>query len=170
MTDSHQTSGDSSSSSMKSKQRILYIIGAVVSLTAFVLDIWLFNSLGKIPAFIILAVSVVLITLWLRAQLKVAKLAALNSKVYNQNWVKTHLTQLFDETKGLDNIQVLSDKIITTLSTQLGAGIGAFYINDSLFTNEDEESMVLKASYAFTDRKPRKQDLIWVKALWDKWL
>ena len=81
------------------------------------------------------------------------KLAVLNKKVDEQNWLKSRLSQLFDETKGLDNIQVISEKIITTLSTQLGAGIGAFYLNDALFTNSDKDFLKLTASYAFNDRK-----------------
>jgi PAS domain S-box-containing protein len=160
MADSFQTkdiNDISSSSSSKTKRLLLYsAAGAAFAIIASLLSTWLFNSIGIIPAIISLIISVTFFILWLNAQIKVTRLDKLNKEVYNQNWLKSHLTELSDKTKGLDNIQVISDKIISTLCEQLNAGIGALFINDSLFNKDIEDNFVLKASYAYKDRKTTK--------------
>ncbi len=157
MKDTYKKEVDATSTDSKTKRLLLYsAAGASFAIIASLLSTWLYNAVGLIPAIIALIISVTFFILWLNAQIKVTRLDNLNKEVYTQNWLKSHLTELFDATKGLSNIQEISEKIISTLSTQLDAGIGAFYINESLFTHEEEDCLTLKASYAYNDRKTTK--------------
>ncbi|GAB5564219.1 MAG: hypothetical protein Wins2KO_12820 [Winogradskyella sp.] len=159
MNSSFQKDEDLKRSEAKTKRLLLYsAAGASFAIIASLLSTWLFNSIGIIPAIISLVITVTFFILWLNAQIKVNRLDKLNKEVYDRNWLKSHLAELFDQTNGLDNIQIISEKIISILSAQLNAGIGAFYINESLFSNgdDDDDVMVLKASYAFNDRKSVK--------------
>lgn len=70
-----------------------------------------------------------------------------------QSWHKTHLTQMFDATKGLTDFNELCDKIIRKLANQLNAGVAAIFVNQHFFDSEKEHLFKLQASYAYTRRK-----------------
>lgn len=77
----------------------------------------------------------------------------LNKEIDNQNWLKTHVAKISDATKGVVNIQELSSQVISELSPHVGAGMGAFFVNQRFLDINGEEKLKMEASYAYSDRK-----------------
>lgn len=77
----------------------------------------------------------------------------LTKSIDDQSWHKTRLTQMFDVTKGITDLDELCDKIIRELAEQLKAGVAALFVNQHFFEKEEEVLFKLKASYAYTKRK-----------------
>lgn len=81
------------------------------------------------------------------------KQEALNKEIDDQNWLKTHVAKIFDATKGAINIQELSSQIVSELAPHVGAGMGAFFVNQRFLDKNNEELLKMEASYAYSDRK-----------------
>jgi len=77
----------------------------------------------------------------------------LTKSIDDQSWHKTRLTQMFDVTKGITDLDELCDKIIRELAEQLKVGVAALFVNQNFFNKEEEVLFKLKASYAYTKRK-----------------
>jgi CheY-like chemotaxis protein/HAMP domain-containing protein len=74
-------------------------------------------------------------------------------KFRNEDWLKTGLNELDGVLKGKNNIEELSEGIITFFSTYLGAQVGLIYLFD-----EENNQLKLSGTYAVSkDDKQRKK-------------
>lgn len=70
-----------------------------------------------------------------------------------QNWLKTQVGEVNDTVQGVNDLQQVTQAVIQLLATSLSAGHGVFYILNEQ-TNQDEDSTLqLLGSYAFSERK-----------------
>ena len=70
--------------------------------------------------------------------------------VENQDWLKTGIVQLNDIVRGEGDVNKLSLKIISEMTSYIGAQIGALYLLDE---TGGDDSLVLAGSYAYKKRK-----------------
>lgn len=78
------------------------------------------------------------------------KLADATAQNKIQDWLKTGQTKLNEQISGEQDVVTLAKNIITFLTNYLEAQVGVFYILETL---EQEISIKLLASYAYTQRK-----------------
>lgn len=75
-------------------------------------------------------------------------LKKLYKKNDRQDWIKTGQTKLYEEMRGLSDINILCKTTISFITKYMGAQIGAFYILD-----KENNQLSMVSSYAFTYRK-----------------
>lgn len=68
--------------------------------------------------------------------------------IEKQNWIKTSISKVYDATKGMQDINTLTQTLTKIISKQLGASVSTFYLNQGLFTPDSQE-LELYGSYAF---------------------
>ncbi|PKL79541.1 MAG: hypothetical protein CVV25_07710 [Ignavibacteriae bacterium HGW-Ignavibacteriae-4] len=96
------------------------------------------NSKGRIDRFLSLRFDIT------ESKLLHNQIAENNIELKKQNDFKTMVSSIIDVAHNETNIEILSEKLIAQISRLMGAGYGAFYIND-----DDLESLHLSGSYAF---------------------
>ncbi|SNY99581.1 response regulator [Flagellimonas pacifica] len=69
-------------------------------------------------------------------------------EIEKQNWIKTAVSQVYEATKGVQDIDALTAILSGVISKLLQASIGTFYLNQRLFISESDE-LKLYGSYAF---------------------
>ncbi|MGW9685962.1 response regulator [Flagellimonas sp. 2504JD1-5] len=74
--------------------------------------------------------------------------AARQEEIEKQNWIKTAVSQVYDSTKGVQDIIALTTILSGVISKLLKASVGTFYLNQHLFDDASEE-LKLYGSYAF---------------------
>ncbi|MEK7991366.1 MAG: response regulator [Thiotrichaceae bacterium] len=80
-------------------------------------------------------------------------LRTVSTKNAIQDWLKTGQTELNNSMSGEQNINNLAKNIITFLTQYLKAQVGVFYLAVERFTDKDNVSLRLIASYGYTHRK-----------------
>lgn len=73
-------------------------------------------------------------------------------EIEKQNWIKTAISQVYDVTKGVQDIDALTTILCGVISKLLKASVGTFYINQRLFDAQSDE-LKLYGSYAFKNTK-----------------
>ncbi|UII79326.1 response regulator [Flagellimonas sp. CMM7] len=69
-------------------------------------------------------------------------------EIEKQNWIKTAVSQVYETTKGVQDIDALTTILSGVISKLLQASVGTFYLNQRLFVSESDE-LKLYGSYAF---------------------
>ncbi len=77
-----------------------------------------------------------------------------NREIERQNWFKTGLSQLNDELRGAQDIETISDKIISYLCKYVEAEVGVFY------QKSNGNKLKLTASYAYSQRENTSNTII----------
>ncbi|WP_420600908.1 response regulator [Flagellimonas sp.] len=70
------------------------------------------------------------------------------AEIEKQNWIKTAISQVYETTKGVQDITVLTTIVCGVISKLLKASVGTFYLNEHLF-NPESNQLKLYGSYAF---------------------
>ena len=96
------------------------------------------NNKGRIDRFLSLRFDIT------ESKLLQNQITANNIELKKQNDFKTMVSLIINVAHNETNIEILSEKLIAQISRLMGAGYGAFYLN-----NENMESLSLKGSYAF---------------------
>ncbi|MFA7326810.1 MAG: response regulator [Candidatus Kapaibacterium sp.] len=96
------------------------------------------NNKGRIDRFLSLRFDIT------ESKLLQNQIAENNIELKKQNDFKTMVSSIINVAHNETNIEILSEKLIAQISRLMGAGYGAFYLN-----NENMESLSLKGSYAF---------------------
>lgn len=73
-------------------------------------------------------------------------------EIKKQNWIKTAISQVYEATKGVQDIDALTTILCGVISKLLKTSVGTFYINQSLFNAQSNE-LKLYGSYAFKNTK-----------------
>ena len=71
------------------------------------------------------------------------------SELEEQDWIKSHHTEIISNLQGTKNLKSFADLLLSTLVSALDAHIGLFYQVD----HDAEQQLILAASYAFQTRK-----------------
>jgi CheY-like chemotaxis protein len=79
--------------------------------------------------------------------------SAVLADIETQNWLKTQVGEVNDIVQGVNDLQQVTQAVIQLLATSLSAGHGVFYILNENTHQDEESSLQLLGSYAFSERK-----------------
>ncbi len=69
-------------------------------------------------------------------------------KIEDQSWIKSAISQVYEVTKGVQDIYILTTILSGAISKLLKASVGTFYLSEHLF-DPDSKQLKLYGSYAF---------------------
>ena len=77
-------------------------------------------------------------------------------KVKDENWLKTSLNKVLEDTKGISNSDELSNKVLSIIAHTIHAGIGNIYVLQRSTKTKEERNYKLSASFATPFSKQTK--------------